>query len=274
VRGAASRPWRRFRNTVQLVGLDRVAGPDVETKTFAAGGSPAAVPVVLCVWRRPERLAKTVKLLAQQRDATVELHVWNNNRRAVDEVESVLAAAPFAASVTHSSRNVGGFGRFYLARHLAASRPFVVFVDDDVTFGETMARDFAGEWSARTISSFWGFRLLNADDFWARTPGRPGEPVDYCGTGGMVADTGIFREQGLFRCPRRFWFVEDLWLSYYASHVLGWELRKSAVELQLVEEDGNDQYLHLARRKSRFLRQLVREGWSMPSLSANSGASG
>jgi hypothetical protein len=268
---ATIQAWRRAHNALEVVGLDREAGPEVVRRSFGGDPPRSATAVVLCVWRRPRRLADTVALIEQQVDVPAVLHVWNNNRRAVDEVDAILEAASIPATVTHSTRNVGGFGRFYLARALAPTHPFVVFVDDDVTFPPTMARDSAAEWSRGSISSFWAFRLLSSNDFQQRARGRPGEQVDYCGTGGMVVDTGIFLEPALFRCPRRYWFIEDLWLSYYASHILGWELRQSAIDFQLADEDGYDQYKHLRRRKSRFLRQLVRDGWSVPAPSAGTG---
>lgn len=272
VRGAAVRTQRRLRNAADVLGLDRKAGPSAETRIFGTGDAQADVAIVICVWRRPERLAQTVELLARQRDVSIELHVWNNNRAASADVDAVLERAPFPATVTHSARNVGGFGRFYLSRTLAATYPFVVFIDDDVTFPETMARDFAAESVPGQISSFWAFRFVDADDFFARAAVQPGERVDYCGTGGTVVDTSVFLEPGLFLCPRRYWFVEDLWLSYYANRILGWDLRKSSVELQLDAEDGYDQYVHLKRRKSRFLRQLVRDGWSVSASPAGTGA--
>jgi hypothetical protein len=82
----------------------------------------------------------------------------------------------------------------------------------------------------------------------------------------MVVDTRVFREPGLFRCPKRFWFVEDLWLSYYASHVLSWELMKSHVTLAM-DNDGHDQFLFLKRRKSELMRYLIQTGWELPAWS-------
>jgi hypothetical protein len=92
--------------------------------------------------------------------------------------------------------------------------------------------------------------------------------VKYCGTGGLVCDTKIFLEPGLFRCPRRYWFAEDLWLSYYADHVLGWDVRKGDVDFEM-DDDGLDQFHLLHGTKSRLLHYLVRAGWD---LSADSGA--
>lgn len=258
---------RHLVRSLRLVAMDPEAGPRTVTRTLSSSrvtNASGTIPVIMCVWRRPERLDETIRLLERQGGPSVELHVWNNNRRAAARVESALSGSSLLArSVTHSAANVGGFGRFYLARELAERHPFVIFIDDDVTFPPTMTRELAAEFREASISSFWAFRLLSRSNFWSRDAAQPGERADYCGTGGMVVDTRVFLEPALFACPRRFWFVEDLWLSYFAAHVLGWTLRKSAVPFELTN-DGFDQYHYLGRTKSRLVRHLVREGWCLP----------
>ena len=76
----------------------------------------------------------------------------------------------------------------------------------------------------------------------------------------MISDTQIFLEPGLFNCPRRFWFVEDLWLSYYADHMLGWSLFKSGASV-LTAPDDLGQFLTLGATKDLMFRYLVRQGW-------------
>jgi hypothetical protein len=281
IRGRAHRRLRilrhRWSNAVQLVGWSRLSGPRTAPGAVVrprSGGSAETVPVVLCVWRRPERLARTIDLLRDQTGVKPSLYVWNNNPRARSVVdEAVAGAADIEVKVVHSARNAGGFGRFYLAREVAQHHPYVIFVDDDQTFDRTAIADFVGEFRPETISGFWAFRFTEPSDYWARVPATPGERVDFCATCGMVCDTRIFLKPDLFRCPRRFWFIEDLWLSYIADHVLGWKIFKSAVELD-VDEDGLDQYHYLYDLKSRLLAHLVEAGWDLPrpsSTLANNG---
>jgi hypothetical protein len=89
----------------------------------------------------------------------------------------------------------------------------------------------------------------------------------------MIADSSIFRDSRLFSCPRRFWFVEDLWLSYVASHLLKWELFRSEAEF-VSHNDAHDLFSSLGKVKTRLLRYLVnRCGWS-PSPLASQPAAG
>jgi hypothetical protein len=256
---------RRYANLSRLVGWDRVEGPPTRPgfASLPDGEHRNAIPVVLCVWQRLDRLERTLSLFRAQTYDRLELHVWNNNRRAATYVDSILAGDHgVPVSVTHSSRNAGGFGRFYLARCLAGRYRSVIFIDDDQTFGPTMVADYVDEHRQRSISGFWAFHLQSPVDYGKRVPASPGEQVKYCGTGGLIADTDIFLEPGLFRCPRRFWFAEDLWLSYYADHVLGWDIRRGAVEFEM-DDDGLDQFHRLHGTKSRLLRYLVRSGWDI-----------
>jgi hypothetical protein len=270
----AGRIGRRVTNSARTFGLDRAAGPPVSSGAGSgvAVGEERRTPVVLCTWRRLDRLHKTLDQLAAQRDAAVELHIWNNNHDGRRKVDEIVARSEIPVFVTHSSRNIGGFGRFYLGRELAAHHPYLILIDDDLSFADTMVRDMLREAGPQQISSYWAFRFTSANDYGARVPASPGERVDYCGTGGMIADSSVFLGDELFTCPHRYWFVEDLWLSYYADHRLGWQLRKSAVQFKM-DDDARDQFLLLWPTKAALLRHLVQRGWQVTaSLAEQDGA--
>jgi hypothetical protein len=269
---SARRGARAVANGTRTIGWERSSGPPTRAGATSSFPAPAgAVPVVMCVWGRLDRLPRTIDLLRAQ-TAPVSLHIWNNNRGAAAAVDRVVRTTDgLAVTVTHSSRNIGGFGRFYLARTLAPKHPFVLFIDDDLTFGEELVETLVAEARPRSISGWWAFRFTGEGDYASRTAAAPGEHVHYCGTGGMVADTAVFLEPSLFACPRRFWFVEDLWLSYVADHRLGWQLRKSAVRIDM-DTDGQDQFVYLWATKSALLRHLVEQGWSVVDRPENAAA--
>jgi glycosyltransferase involved in cell wall biosynthesis len=254
---------RKLRVTAGLLGWRRQAGPPrtYTSRTRATPDDP--IPVVMCVWARVDRLERTLSLLASQTRRDMVLHLWNNNAHAREHVEAAVAATDLAVDVVHSARNAGGFGRFYVARELAArGHRRVVFIDDDLTFGPTLLEELLEEARPATISSSWAFHLLRGREYRERIEARPGERVKYCGTRGMICDTAVFADARLFECPRRFWFVEDLWLSYCADHLLGWTLQKSHVRVD-ADEDGLDQFHYLHPTKARLLRHLVRAGWEL-----------
>jgi len=234
--------WRTARwNRVQRV---PVTFPDADR-----------VPVIFCTWRRLERLPGTLSMLAAQ-DVPVQALIWNNSsdRSAVDKA---VADAQIPAAAYHSPRNIGGFGRFYLAREAAESgHKAVVFVDDDQDFGPETIGELLRAHRPKSVSAWFAFTQATPSlQSWA----SPGEQVVYAGTCGMIADSALFTDTRLFGCPRRYWFLEDLWLSWFARKS-GFEVFRSPA--QFVENlDGLNQSLSLGWTRSRLVRYLERKNW-------------
>ena len=219
------------------------------------------VPVVFCTWRRLKRLHHILEMLADQ-DVPVQALIWNNspNREFVDKA---IANARIPVQVYHSPRNIGAFGRFYLAREAAESGcRRVIMIDDDQDFGPGMVRELLAGCPNRSLSS-WFAHTISAQDFWRRTVPAPGEQVNYVGTGGMAADPAVFADLGLFSCPRRFWFIEDMWLSWYAVNFSGYTLLRSAAKMEFAEDSLN-QFPRLQWVKQRFWRYLSRQAVPNP----------
>jgi hypothetical protein len=221
------------------------------------------VPVIMCAWNRIERLPRTLELLAEQETAAT-LYVWNNNRREAERLDFFLARSPIPAQSVHCNRNIGGFGRFYMARDLADAHDAVLFIDDDQDFSRSMVADQLASFESESLAGWWAFTYRpgarsHGDRKRAKTPLQP---ADYVGAGGMIADPAIFKDPELLACPRRYWFVEDMWLSYYASHIRGWRLRRSLAEFRFAS-DSLDLDLTLGVTKVRMFRYLKRHGWDV-----------
>jgi hypothetical protein len=219
------------------------------------------VPVVMCVWKRIDRVAETLRILGEQ-DTDASLYVWNNNPREARRLDALLGRSPVPAESVHATRNIGPFGRFYIARDLADAHEAVLFIDDDQDFGPSMVSDQLASFAPKTLASWWAFTYRSGARSYAerdRVP-TPFEAAEYVGVGGMVADAAIFKDPALFGCPRRYWFVDDLWLSYFAGHVHGWSLCRSCADFSFAA-DGEDLDLTLVMTKIRMFRYLKRRGW-------------
>lgn len=214
----------------------------------------------MCTWRRPEYFPRTLRALQAQTGVAVELHVWNNNPGIVDELERAAAGSSLPVRFHHHHENIGGFGRFHLARDLADDHPHVVFIDDDQLFGPGTLATLWSEARPRSASGWWAYRFLFPPHYWLRLPVRRGHRAQYLGTCGMIIDTAIFRDERVFECPDRFRFVEDVWLSYVAQHLNGWALRRSRASFRFIPDTRN-QFTGLIRDKYEFLRYLTARGW-------------
>ena len=237
-----------------------------------AGGTRASLQapelnVIMCTWKRIPLLESTVDDLNCQTGVSPHLHVWNNNFAASGTVESLAERANFPVTITHSEINVGGYGRFFAARELSrrlkADGEPVVFIDDDQVISPGALRTLLDEYRPDAIRSIWAFRFKDGRHYWQRTRALPGEPAHYCGTCGMIAPLRIFEDPRIFQCPPKFWFIEDLWLSFVAAHEMNLQLLGSAANIDFTS-DGLNQVDGLAYRKSRMLRHLTGQlGWDL-----------
>jgi hypothetical protein len=204
-------------------------------------------------------------MLAEQ-DPPVALYIWNNDPRRRTDLDALLARSPVPVQSVHCRRNIGSFARFYLARDLAATHDAIVFIDDDQDFGGSMVADQLASFAPRSLAGWWAFTYRPGARTYAQRDRVevPLAAADYVGIGGMVAHSMVFTQASLFRCPRRYWFVDDIWLSYYASHILGWQLRRSFGEFTFDRDDLNID-LTLGAIKARMFRYLKRRGWTIAS---------
>lgn len=219
---------------------------------------PSRVPVIFCTWKRLERLSLTLEMLAAQ-DIGVQALIWDNSGQP-EIVSKAVADASIVVAVHQSPRNVGGFGRFYLARAAAeAGHEAVVLIDDDQDLEPGAVRKLLGAHGPKSISGGYAWRFTGRR-YDTRERCGPGEAAHYLGTGGMVADPGIFTDPRVFACPRRYWFVEDLWLCFVAQHFNGYALSCNPIELGEVA-DSHNQSTRLWWVKNRLRRYMARRGW-------------
>jgi len=232
----------------------RTAGFDRAQRVPLTFRGEGRVPVILCTWRRLERLPRTLEMLAAQ-DVPVQAMIWDNSTDPVT-VAKAAADACIPVTVHHSRRNIGGFARFYAAREAAeAGYETVVFIDDDMDFGPDTVGNLLRAHRPRSLSGWFAFsQFLVSQETWV----PPGEPAVYVGTGGMVTDSAVFTDPRLFACPRRYWFLEDVWLSCFARQI-GYDLFASPARFTEVL-DGVNQSLSLGWARRRLVRYLERNG--------------
>ena len=232
-------------------------------------GTLASVPVIMCIWKRQENLSRTISLLKNQTNKNFDLFLWNNNKEIAGVLEDILSKLPtnFNIYLYNHNENIGGYGRFYLARALNKLKhyKYAIFIDDDETFNETMVHDFLDEAGPDKMTSIWAHALVKGSNYQVRRKVGPDQDAHYCGTGGMVIDISIFADQKVFDCPKKYWFIEDLWLSY-VGYIRGWKLKGSKAKVYVSHNDGKDMgvwHSGIASLKIEMLEYLRKEGWGV-----------
>lgn len=223
------------------------------------------VPVVMCTWQRLYRLENSIANLGDQLGVNVNLIIWNNNSEERTRVEEIVenARAKLDVKIIHSPTNIGGIGRFHVARKLAPRSPYVIFIDDDQILPRDFIAKLYAERSDKELHSSWAFKILNTENYWDRIELEPGQRANYCGTGGMIAPTKIFISEDIFDIPAGYMFIEDLWLSYFVINKLGFKLYKSSAAITACEDMRDGLWRALGDKKSDLLRILVKRGWKL-----------
>tara|TARA_R100000322_G_scaffold122976_1_gene80097 strand:- start:4127 stop:5431 length:1305 start_codon:yes stop_codon:yes gene_type:complete len=201
------------------------------------------VPIVMCNWKRTDNIPRTLAMLEGQTRHDFNLYIWNNNSDDAQKLDQIVSMykLSYNIEVHHSRENVGGIGRFYFAKDISKDYDGpVIFIDDDVQFGEDMVETFISEYRPDTITSFYAHRIKSS--YWDKEYiTAPGENVDYCGTGGMLSPISVFKKNELFEMlPERYKFIEDLWLSYFFRYEFGGNLVRSNNDF-ILEADQFDQ---------------------------------
>lgn len=230
-------------------------------QTLAGTVDPQALPVIMCLWNRPQRIDDILQQLDAQSDGRgVRLLLWNN--QPADDAHYLARIAAYrptdslrSVEYVRSAQNVGGIGRLFLARRLlsAGYRGHFVMLDDDQDVTPDFIRSMLRYAAPREYAGWWAYNYI--DSHWNRTATEPGQIADYAGTGGSICDIEIVRRSSFFtELPRRFAFLEDQWLCAYAKS-LGWKVRKADVDITFVLHETN-QFLALATLKDEFREYL------------------
>lgn len=228
-------------------------------------GSPRAeaIPVVMCLWNRPERFPDVLAELSAQEDVPgIRLLLWNNRPEHdpayLAAIDAVPAGALASVELRSSRVNLGGIGRFFVIRRLRGERHTgpVVMLDDDQSIGPRFISDLVGRHRPRSISGVWAFRQRGG--YWAREEVEDRGEASYVGTGGCVVDPAIVDVPGYFRhLPDRFAFIEDQWMSFLAREH-GWRLTKADLEVDWVMQERN-QFQAMLELKEEFFRYLYNQ---------------
>lgn len=215
------------------------------------------VAIIMCTWKRLHLLPYTLQLLNDQTNTKFDFYIWNNNSKIKNDINSIdFSKFKFKAFVEHYPQNIGGVGRFYMANKLTDKYKYFIFIDDDLNFDKYLVEHLLEEAQPKTICGWWAYKILSKYDH--RQSLKVGEEGDYVGTGGMICPSNIFKNKKLFEeLPRKFLFIEDLWLSSFAKYECGYSLKKSKVNINFIPgEDARNQHFGLGALKVEFYEYL------------------
>lgn len=237
------------------------------------------VTVVLLTWQRLAFLKKTLLFLDAQTYKNFNVRITNANIAKAEAVDRIAHSfsGRLDISVTHDGNDIKAFRRFTVGNDLAKTGTEVVmFIDDDITFPNDYIERLISNYEPKTYKSgfAWNFQRGGENYYRYRTRRWDNEEkIHYCGTGISMIDASIFLDDRLFAAPKEAFYIEDLWLSYFAQHVMKWELKY--VNVGNVHIGGSDQhalYKQIMKDKKMsdvpdkadFLTLLIKKyGWKL-----------
>ena len=227
----------------------------------------------MLTWKRLDSLPKSLEMLSSQTNKSFDLYVSNSNLDEASTVEKMVE--PFKEklniNLTHDSNEMYSFRRLHIGRKLALKGfDAVLFLDDDVVIPTNYVEQCMSYFEPKSYKSAYAWQFLENGRNYYRGRVRitsPESKVHYCGTAVSIVDAKIFLNNDLLFASKDAYQIEDLWMSYYADHILKWKLEY--IPIQGLSIEGNDPVaLSKVVKRSRinkafFLRKLVSLGWKL-----------
>lgn len=218
------------------------------------------IGIVSCVWRRIERLPLLLRQLEAQTDPDFDLWLIVNDANLEGQVTKQALRSDLHTIVQVNDTNRGPFARIEIMHENADSYDWFMTLDDDLDFGPQLVAQWRAAALPDTVRGWRGFRF--AGNYWQREPVAAGALCHYLWGSNLFVPADVVRDDDIATLNTYNGQCDDLWLCYYANHILGMDLRPADVDVRSVI-DGKDSYHGLHQYKAEFLDLLRAEGWAV-----------
>jgi glycosyltransferase involved in cell wall biosynthesis len=213
-------------------------------------GNMSRLAVFLTVYNRLENLERTLKELDEQYNKDFDLYIVNNTNRDISKNVSI------PATVIDMYNQKKMYGRFFAVRDVLKEKPYeiIAFLDDDISIPKNYIDYCYRQFEPDTVKSFWAFRIF--DDYWKRKKLAGKELGQYAGAGGLLAPSGLFMVPELYKCPKEYWIIDDLWMSHCIAAYTDYKIKIFNVSIKFLD-DKKATYLKIKPLKSEFTKEFI-----------------
>lgn len=213
--------------------------------------------LIVLTYKRTKILPEMVSKLNAQSSTDFDLFISHSGSdRSLVQYISTKVRKEIPCEVVYSDTNEGCWRRHELARTLA-SRGYkrIMFLDDDIVIPNNYVELALTQYEDLSYKSWWAWNL-NGGYTYEKDRTRitdPNVPANYCGAGASIVDSRLFLEENYFNLPTddAKW-IDDIWMSYYTNHILGWKLSYldiPNVSFHEAAADANALYLKISSRE-------------------------
>ena len=239
------------------------------------------IHIILCTYNRIYNLENVLQSLHIQTVSNqIVLHLLNNNISQKDQIEQlILTKYNFRIILTHYNNENNIFERFIYAKKFISYVPnvkYLLFIDDDMTYENTWVEKMYDLRKPKHYIS-WYVKLydlrekrinyLNSSHITyensIKNTNKTVQYGNYGGPGGSIIDTDIFKDNDFYNLPiERIKYMDDIWLSYYVSHIKKWKIMRSFLAPHLIPARHHTLYDLKKREKNAFFKYLIKKGWT------------
>jgi hypothetical protein len=240
------------------------------------------INIILCTYNRAYNLPLIFSSLNDQTLApNIILHLLNNKIEDRDIIEKLTKYNyNFKIKLTHYDNTNNIFERFLYAKYLINHNPNIehlIFIDDDMIYQNDWVEKM---YNLRKPKNFitWYVKLYNLNDkkinydkssIITNTDCRNDLKKkfiygNYGAPCGCIIDSSIFKDEYFFKIPfPNVKYMDDIWLSYYLSHIKRWKIKRSFLPPKLIPADHPTLYASKKREKNIFFKFLINNmGWN------------
>lgn len=189
--------------------------------------------LIMCTYLRLENLPKTYDFLAAQTNHDFDFYICDNSNNDPHLLNTTKKKEKFFKNnvfIKEYKNKQSIFGRFYLAKELAKQGyEIIVFIDDDQRLPEYFIDDCYSQYEPDTIKSFYAHVVVG--DYWKKEMSTMYEEANYLGGGGLLCNAKLFLDEEFFKCPKEYWILDDLWLSYYIANFTNYKMKRLSTNI-------------------------------------------
>jgi hypothetical protein len=220
--------------------------------------------LILLTYNRINFFEDLATLIENQTNKDFELFIYNSGPHFKSiELISKRIFKDVEYNLLDTINDDGPWRKHKLAKDLAKiGYEKILFLDDDIVIPKNYVDILLSQYEEKSYKSWWAWDLDGGKDYYNKRIRilDPSAPANYCGSGVCIIDSSIFLDPDYFNIPNEETkWIDDIWLSFYAKHVLGWKLSSIDIpELFFSTHAGDSNALYI-KILSKKITQLDKQ---------------
>ena len=195
--------------------------------------------VIMCTYLRYKNLPKTYNDLNNQTNLDFDFYISDNSNKdphIINTTKKLSEHFKYNVCIKEDYNKHSIFSRFILAKHLAKNGyDKIIFIDDDERLPNTFIQDCYDQYEDKVVKSFYAHEII--DDYWNKHKLKPDQSGNYAGGGGLICNSELFLHKDFFKCPKEYYILDDLWISYFAKHIAGYDIKLLETDIKFIHDD-------------------------------------